>query len=525
MSGEPLLDFLRKQPLSHPLELPDTESFLERGTLSHSPFLRARAPRFRSKLPHQLAVKLVEEAFTPLYWRMRRNHKLATRIRCRALSWLGREDCRDAARYLVHNGRHREEVQAGLLYLLFLGEPQDLEAARVLARNEAFTQNAVGIVARFSPDRDAELRELLRHLRDQAKESVTGLLLRNPTSQNLEAALDHGFPELNYPIWYWRWRDVDLLEEAWLWRSTARLWLNEPMLREALLSRPQLAARVAYIGNDAGFTKRALEGPRLLDHFFLDRSLESDWSAYILQALDSEEEFSRRQAWFAAQHLSWNLDDLLEARSPVAEDYVAWEQCVPYLKRPGLLEQFRCAGLDTGPAFELGLCPNRWASARSLEAVLRGISAFPGLRPDLVEYGLQHRVISVRLSALGAAAVWPDDTFLDCVRCLGESDPVAAVRERAAMVANRRPLDPERSTVLQQAFQEMRCIPKDLISHFLGAPTLAQYELESEALTYVEFADHLNQLPGFTFDQSTSQGHWAVCMDLYCQHVLWAEKA
>ena len=200
MSSEPILSFLRKQPVCHPLELPDTESFLEQGRLSYSPFLRGRSKPFRSSLKNSLAQAMVREISLPLYRGMRRHPKLATRLRCRALSFLAREDHLEAARYLVSEGRYREEVQAGLLYLLFLGEAQDLESARILARNEAFTPYAVGLIARFSSDRDAELRELLTHLKGSEKRSVTELLLKNPTPENVDAALRDGFPELTLPI-------------------------------------------------------------------------------------------------------------------------------------------------------------------------------------------------------------------------------------------------------------------------------------------------------------------------------------
>ncbi len=189
MSGEPLLSFLRKQPVCHPLDLPDTESFLERGELSYSPFLRGRQRPFCSNLDHPLAKAMVRSVRRPLYRGMRRHPKLATKLRCRALSMLAKEDHLCAARRLVSEGRYREEVQAGLLYLLYLGDAEDLDSARVLARNEAFTPYAVGIIARHSNNKDAELRELLTHLKGEGKKSVTEILLKNSTPENVEAAL------------------------------------------------------------------------------------------------------------------------------------------------------------------------------------------------------------------------------------------------------------------------------------------------------------------------------------------------
>lgn len=203
---------------------------------------------------------------------------------------------------------------------------------------------------------------------------------------------------------------------------------------------------------------------------------------------------------------------------------MAWEESVPHLERPGWLEHFRWEE-EGAPAFELGLCPNKWASARSLGAVLRGISRFPGLRPDLVEHGLTHPVISVRLAALGAAAVWPDDTFTICARWAQETDPVRAVRERAGLVADRRVLDAERYVPLLSALHEIEGIPETRISHFLSTPVVQQYEIEEHALTYIEFADHLNQVPGHTMDGHTSKGRWAICLDPLSRHLLWAERA
>ena len=530
MTGEPLLTFLRKQPVCHPLELPDTESFLERGRYDRDSFYRSPFPyvsptKIHSTLEHPLAQTMVCQANRPLYWGMRRHPKLATRIRCRALSALGKKEHLEAARYLVSHGCYREEVQTGLLFLLFLGQPQDLDAARILARNEAFTPYAVGIIARHSSDRDSELRELLAHLNGKAKEDVTKLLLKNPTAENVEAALDDGFPELALPIWYWRWRDDDLLEEPYrLWSSSTKLWMKSAKLQESLLSKPKLASRAAYVCRDENFQLRALAGPRMLEHFFLDMSAEDNWTPHVLQALDDADDFQRRQGWIAARLLDWDLDALLEQRKPQYSDYVAWEECVPYLKRPGHLAQFEWVESEDSPQFELGLCPRRWATARTFEAVLRGISAFPGIRADLVPSGLSHPVLSVRLAALGVAAVWPDDTFVSQVLEVRESDPVRAVRERAALVAGRGPIESERRASLERALRNIRVVPNHLIDQFLDAPVLEKYVTEEHSVNYVRFADHLNQPQGWTVAENFNGEHWVIDLDSRCRHLLSAER-
>ena len=48
--------------MSQPLELPDTESFLFRGELSHSPFLKVLPRLFRSKLKNPLSAQLENTA-------------------------------------------------------------------------------------------------------------------------------------------------------------------------------------------------------------------------------------------------------------------------------------------------------------------------------------------------------------------------------------------------------------------------------------------------------------------------------
>ncbi len=527
MTGEPLLEFLRRSPVTHPLELPDSQEFLEGGGHERGLTLQWRERRFRSTLQNPFAADLVDSTtrnFQRFVWPGgMRGQKAQTRHACRCLKPSERQTYRDAARLMVQQGTRREEVRLGLLYLNFLGESQDLDASRILAQNGAFTVQALGIIAKLSPTREQDYRRLVLTLQGSEKIPVLALLLRRPTEERLRFALEHGFPSLRPPIWGWRGGGFGELKELRLLRTTAEFWTSRGDLREALLTRPGMAALVAAASTDDIYQRRILQEPRRLTHFFLDPTVEEDWLELILPALESDEEFERRQAWMVARKTGQDLDRLAALRlGEHPDDFVAWEEVVPYLLRADLLDGVQVEPDEGSPAFELGLCYARWKNARVLEPVLRGLSRYPGRRPDLVERGLRHPVLGVRLAALGVAGVWPDDTFLEEVGEVGTSDPVLAVREVARKIYHRRRLRPPMLDLCRAALAGMTEVSSELASQIETSFVIE--ESVPEGLTaFIKFAHYQNARYARSIAQETAVGFCIVDLDPMDQHVLAVE--
>lgn len=414
-------------------------------------------------------------------------------------------------------------MTVGLLFLLFLSEPEDLEATRILARNGAFTPYSLGIISRYSPNRDQDYRDLLRILQGPEKTAIVAQFLKAPTSEKIQLALAFGFPSLQLPIWKFG-RTGDFNERRFL-GGAAKLWTSKPELQEALLTRPRWAALVAAAyGDHSTFREKVLKQPTLITHYFLNPNAEEqDWSELILPALESEDGFERRQGWMVARGTGHDLDILAENRLVQApEDYVAWEETAPFLSRVDLFERVQIDPEPGGPAFELGLCPQRWKWARVLEPVLRGLTRFPGYRLDLVAEGLTHPVIAVRMAALGLAAVWPEDHFQEMVQAVSTSDPVSAVRAVASKVASRTLLQPPYLDLCRKALSEMTELPPGIASQL---ETSFVYETTRPEMLVadVKFVPYLTARGVKSISQDTSLGICIVDLDPQKQRLLCIE--
>lgn len=522
MTGEPLLDFLRHNPVVHPLELPDTQLFLESGGSALGLTFTFRSQRFRSQLQHPLAVQFVESVtrqFRCFAWLgSLKGQKRWMRDFLRGMKPSGQKLYREAARVLVHHGTRREEVRMGLLLLCFLGQPEDLEAARILARNEAFTAYALPIISRHSPTRELDYLNLFRIIEGSEKLVVLAQYVKALTSEKIKHALEHGFPTLNLPIW--RYGRFDQLNELKMLKGADKIWAR-PRLQEAILTKPHLAALLAKIcDRHDDFRERVLSQTRIITHYFIhpDPS-EVDWSHLALKAIESEHISERRQGWMVARETGLDLDKLAESRlGRHPDDYIAWEQVVAFLSNSALLDAIIIPLEPSQPAFELGLCPQRWKWARVLEPVLRGLVRFPGRRGDLVVEGLSHPVIEVRLSALGVASVWPDDSFQEQVEIVASTDPVSKVREVASKVAARSLLQSPYLEICRQALSEMTEIPAHLVAQ-LETSLVYEATRPEMLVAYVKFAGYHTVRCGRSIGQDTSLGLCIVDLDPQDQRI------
>lgn len=380
----------------------------------------------------------------------------------------------ETARWLVHEGRHREPVKLGIA-LLGRGAPseQDREDLRVLGRHEEFTLFASVALAGTSPDPESELWALARGVTGWGRIQIIERLAGTERADIKAWLLRGGFHN-------------SVMDEytAWIAATTGGLAdaladvpVDDELLDGAVgILRALLSGGPAEDIGDYDEAPQAVERvlelvalrPRRSSHGQLLVALAQDdrvagplrdrageilrdprWAEVVGRELGSDDTY-----WDAQQlagQVGVDAFPAIVARLEADPLDHAWFHAMQHAdaeRLPVLLDiaerGFDRSVVGGGPALENGF-GEHYRQHTALESVVTGLGRFPGQGADLVALALRSPVLRGRnmalrtLAAWGPAA-WPDD-LRAAVQHAAEVEPDDRVRAACQRVLAGGPFD------------------------------------------------------------------------------------